>query len=141
MLSYSIINKLEKSNGKFNYISYVFKRWLRLSVSHFGSILIIYLTPLTGNGPIWHKCNQLLQPKCKSWTSLMSNIFYYNNWNEAINDYPLDDIEFLGIVSRLKVDHRAQNAGPNPSWCPTRPNRKQKKLARPSPSSSPEIHL
>ncbi len=95
-----MINKLEKSNGKFNYISYVFKRWLRLSVSHFGSILIIYLTPLTGNGPIWHKCNQSLQPKCKSWTSLMSNIFYYNNWNEAINDYPLEDIEFLGIVSR-----------------------------------------
>jgi hypothetical protein len=99
MLSYSMINKLEKSNGKFNYISYILKRWLRLSVSHFGSILIIYLLPLTGSGPIWHRCYQLFQPTCRSTTSLMSNFLYYNNWNEAIRNYPLEDFEFWNIVS------------------------------------------
>jgi peptidoglycan/LPS O-acetylase OafA/YrhL len=89
VLTYTIIGKLEKSNGKFNYINYLLQRWLRISVSLFGSILMIYLMPLTGSGPIWHDGNVWLQPACRDMSSLLSSFLYNSNWNAARHNYPL----------------------------------------------------
>jgi hypothetical protein len=89
MLSYSMLNKLKSSGGKFNYGIYLWKRWLRLSILMSGTFLVIYLMPLTGDGPIWHVGNQMLQPACRDKWSILSSFLYYSNWNTKINDYKL----------------------------------------------------
>ncbi len=45
--------------------------------------------PLTGDGPIWHIVNQMLQPSCRDKWSILSSFLYYSNWNAEINDYKL----------------------------------------------------
>lgn len=57
----------------------------------FGSLLLIYLIPLFGDGPMWFLNKNWLWPACTSSSSLASSFFYYSNWNSMLSNYTIDD--------------------------------------------------
>ena len=97
LLSHKLIGILEKSSGKFNYANYIMNRWLKLSIPLFGAILLYYIMPMVGSGPIWNECDGYFQPGCKDWSIIMSNFLYYSNFNILTGKY------FFGIVSKTTV--------------------------------------
>ena len=73
--------------GEFSYLRYLLGRWFRLASVLLGSILLIYLLPLAGNGPMWFFNEQYVVAPCKRPSSLLSTFLYYSNWNDPLDDY------------------------------------------------------
>lgn len=79
--------RLEKTFGEFIYLRYIVGRWLRLAPALLGSILALYLLPLTGKGPLWFFNEKYVVAPCKNSSSLLSTFLYYSNWNDPLDDY------------------------------------------------------
>ena len=79
--------KLLNQALEFSYLRYLLGRWFRLASVLFGSILLIYLLPLAGNGPMWFFNEQYVAAPCKKPSSLLSTFLYYSNWNDPLDDY------------------------------------------------------
>jgi hypothetical protein len=95
MLSYGLLGKLEKTNGRVNFFSFLIERWIRLSVLMFGSFLFSYLLPISGDGPIWEYGIKWIVPACKDWKILLTSFLYISNFNNELEftkqntDYPI----------------------------------------------------
>lgn len=87
LLSYTLLRKLDRSRGRFNYIEFLFKRWIRFLVLVFGSILFFYLFPLFGDGPIWEEGIKLATTGCKDTTTLIKQFFFVNNYRHVLRDH------------------------------------------------------
>ena len=92
LLCYNILRVADTSGLTFNYMHFIGKRWLKLSTPLSAALLIYYLLPLIGSGPVWHECDQYFQPGCRDWTVILSNFLYYSNFNI------LNAKHLLGIV-------------------------------------------
>lgn len=77
----SLFQYLDAPHDVFSYLLYLIRRWLRLSAPLFGSILFLYLLPMTGFGPLWDQLSDILMPPCTSTSTLTSSLMYYSNWN------------------------------------------------------------
>lgn len=87
LLSLNQFKRLKRSFGDFSYTTYLIKRWFRLSVALVGTILLLYLLPLLGNGPMWFYNDQAVVAPCRSRRTLASSLLYYSNWNDALDGY------------------------------------------------------
>lgn len=54
-----------------------------------GTILLIYLFPLVGDGPMWFYQDQYYVEPCRQSSGLLSSFLYYSNWNEALDQYTI----------------------------------------------------
>lgn len=66
-----------------NYLKYVAHRWLSMCRRLVGPILVVYLLPLFGDGPIWHYFEQLHTVPCQN--NLLSNLLFYNNYADSLD--------------------------------------------------------
>ena len=89
------------SSRSFGYFAYFWRHWFRHSVPMFGALLLLFLLPLTGNGPFFYLNRNWLWPACTRTPSLVSSFLYYSNWNQALDDYTIKD-EFP-VVSGAKL--------------------------------------
>lgn len=80
LVSYGLLGKLYKNNGRFNYITYTIRLWLKYSIPIFVVVLLFWLLPLTGDGPIWNYGINLIMPSCYDSFSLFSSFFYFSNY-------------------------------------------------------------
>lgn len=87
MLVVSQFKALKRQAGKFNYLGYLWRRWFRLTVAMAGALLLIYLFPLSGDGPMWWNGELRFVRNCKSTDRLLSMFGHYNNWNLWQHDY------------------------------------------------------
>src|SRR5699024_10109395 len=90
-IMHSQFSALSGSRGQFGYFAYIWKRWYRLSVAMFGALLLLFLLPLTGDGPFWYITKNWMWPACTSSSSLFSSFLYYSNWNPSFNNYTIED--------------------------------------------------
>lgn len=65
----------------------MFQRYLRFFVLVFGSILFIYLLPITSDGPIWHIGVDKFSNGCRNPTNLLTNLLFINNFNGEGNNF------------------------------------------------------
>nr|XP_027194182.1 uncharacterized protein LOC113788916 [Dermatophagoides pteronyssinus] len=80
LLSYSLLRKLAINRGRFNYIVFTVRLWLKYSIPMFFIILLFWLLPLTGNGPLWNMGMKMLVDTCKESESLLSSFLYLSNY-------------------------------------------------------------
>ena len=78
VLSYSLLRKLNQ--GKMNYGIFVLRLWLKYSLPMAVVILLFWILPLTGDGPIWNVGMNLLVPACKDSFSIFSSFAYFSNY-------------------------------------------------------------
>ena len=75
---YIVYPLLVKTKGKLDFIQFIGLRWLRFTPSLVGIMMIYFLWPLIGSGPIFkEKSRALLKPCYQYW---WKNFFYINNW-------------------------------------------------------------
>lgn len=86
MLSFGLLRRLEKTKGRFNYIEFIFQRWIKLLILMFGSVIFFYLYPLFGDGPIWDASVEWITPGCQDSTVLMKMFFFINNFRPTLRD-------------------------------------------------------
>jgi hypothetical protein len=84
-----MIGKLNKTNGKFNYLTFLVQRWIRFSVPLLGSFLFIYLLPLFTGGPIIDEGLKWAIPQCKDLYSLAKSLVYISNFNNIHPTQPM----------------------------------------------------
>lgn len=71
-----------KSKGKLSFVKFIAFRWIRFTPALGGIILLHFLWPLVGSGPVFKEQSvQLLKPCYTEW---WKNFLYINNWV----DYP-----------------------------------------------------
>lgn len=107
----SIFRHLNSGHDKFHNILFLLRRWLRLAVPLFGSILFLFILPLTGYGPIWQRMIDSLLPACQQTTSLTSSLLFYSNWNFPNSNFSNTDsfvvcnpdTWFLSIIFQLNI--------------------------------------
>lgn len=80
VLSYSLLRKLTLSQGKMHYFVFLVRLWLKYSLPMAVVILLYWILPLTGDGPIWNVGMHLLVPACKDSFSLLSSFSYFSNY-------------------------------------------------------------
>ena len=80
-------NILKHTQGKFNYLYFLIKPWLRVSVLMIGTIMAIYLAPLNGRGPLWYINDQMLAGPCKNPSITASSFLMYSNWLGPLSNY------------------------------------------------------
>ena len=90
MLAYNICAYKPHIKPTFgNYLKYVLNRYLSLVRRVIGPILLVYLMPLVGDGPIWHYFSDLYSEPCKN--NLLPTLFFYNNYadsfDQVVSDY------------------------------------------------------
>ncbi len=96
VLAYNICGHKRKGKyNPFNYIKYLINRWLSITRKIIGPILLLYLLPLFGEGPIWHYFEQLHVKPCKQY--LMQTLFFYNNYMNGFDKIVSFDIYFIWI--------------------------------------------
>lgn len=105
LLSYGLLEKLEKNSGRFNFVSLLFQRWLTFLIPMFGSILFYYLLPLFGEGPIWDIGVNWILPACRNTSALLQNLFFINNFSEQEFDSSFLRVSyyFINISSTLMI--------------------------------------
>jgi hypothetical protein len=84
-----MIGKLNKTNGKFNYLTFLVKRWIKFSVPLLGSFLFIYLLRLFTGGPIIDEGLQWAIPGCKDPYILATSFLYISNFNTILPSQPM----------------------------------------------------
>ena len=67
-----------------NYLKYIANRWLSYARRLIGPILLIYLLPLAGNGPIWHYFEQLYAMPCKQ--NFLPSFLFTSNYASKLDD-------------------------------------------------------
>ena len=77
MTSYIMLSKFKRWKGAFPYTQILAIRWLRLTVPMVGMILMVYLIPFFGDGPLWNDGVDMLLPPCYNYWH--RNILYINN--------------------------------------------------------------
>ena len=87
----SIFRHLVQPHDLFTYLVYFVRRWIRLTMPLFGSIMFLYLLPSAGYGPLWSRVGEILLPACKSPSSIASSLFHFSNWNFVRANYTNDD--------------------------------------------------
>ena len=92
LLSYGLLRRLDRTNGRFNYPIFLFQRWIRFFILAFGSILFIYLLPLTGDGPIWQIAVNKFSNGCRNPINLVNNALFINNFNDEGNNFNGDKV-------------------------------------------------
>ncbi|XP_054155916.1 nose resistant to fluoxetine protein 6-like [Oppia nitens] len=110
LLSYSVYSKLQKNNGRLNYLTFILKRWLRFATLMFGSVLFIYLFPLTGSGPIWHIGVGWVTTGCQNSQNLWKMLFFVHNFrDEHLERLSIANSKcnppswFLGVLMQLTL--------------------------------------
>lgn len=53
-----------------------------------GPILVVYLLPLFGDGPIWHYFEKLHTQPC--YDSVLPNFLFYNNYADSLDEVVSD---------------------------------------------------
>ncbi|XP_054155968.1 nose resistant to fluoxetine protein 6-like [Oppia nitens] len=86
LLSYGLLRKLDKTNGQFSYVSFIIQRWLRFAVLILGSLLFIYLFPLTGSGPIWQSGIGWVTTGCQNPVNLLKMLLFVHNFRDDHKD-------------------------------------------------------
>ncbi|XP_054159355.1 nose resistant to fluoxetine protein 6-like [Oppia nitens] len=79
VLGYNIT--ADKRKAKYSplyYLKYIVNRYLSIFRRIIGPILLIYLIPLIGDGPIWHYYEPVHVAPCKN--NLMSSLLLYSNY-------------------------------------------------------------
>lgn len=85
MLAYNICSyKQFIKPSLFNYIKFVLNRWLSLTRRLIGPILVVYLLPLFGEGPIFHYFEQLHSAPCKN--NLLPTFLFYSNYANSVDE-------------------------------------------------------
>jgi peptidoglycan/LPS O-acetylase OafA/YrhL len=80
--SYELLRKLDKTKGDFNYLHFIFHRWIKFSVPLLGSILFFYLFPLFGDGPVWEIGLKRVTLGCQNPKVLLKKFLYIDNFND-----------------------------------------------------------
>jgi hypothetical protein len=83
-----MIGKLNKTNGKFNYLTFLLQRWIKFSVLLCGAFLFIYLLPLFTGGPFIDEGLHLAIPQCKDPYILATSFLYISNFNTMSQIHP-----------------------------------------------------
>lgn len=86
LLSFVVLRKLDKTRGRFNYLEFIFQRWIRFFVLTFGGILFFYLFPLTGDGPIWDVGVGWVTPGCQNPSNLLKMLFFVHNFRDNLKE-------------------------------------------------------
>ncbi|KAH9389312.1 hypothetical protein TYRP_008673, partial [Tyrophagus putrescentiae] len=76
LLTYSTLRNLERSKGRFNYLSFALNIYLRFYPAVFGVILFYYLLPLMADGPFWSRLDKFHVEACRR--TLMESMLTYN---------------------------------------------------------------
>ena len=101
LVSYGLYGKLHKTNGRFNYLTYLIRLWLKYAVPMFIVLLLFWLFPLTGDGPIWNYGVNLIMPSCKDNYSLFSSFFFFSNYRIQDHNNIFDFGPGFSIVSEM----------------------------------------
>lgn len=86
ILSYKLVKRSESS---FNYARHVINQYLKFAAPVLGSILITFLLPLVGSGPIWSEATDLYAKPCyDNWfyNLLMMNNFQFKDSVNIFDD-------------------------------------------------------
>lgn len=84
---------------KFNYITYVIHRLLRLLPAYVGLVCLNFLWPLISSGPVWLvKGKSFIQTPCENY--LWTNFLFINNWI-----WPEKQVSSLGFFLSLWLFH------------------------------------
>ena len=67
-----------RGHGELDFWKYVSLRWLRFTPGLFGVVMLHFLWPLLGSGPMWKERTEALMKPCYS--SWWQNFLYVNNW-------------------------------------------------------------
>lgn len=102
----SVFRQLDTLNDVFSYALFLLRRWIRLTGPLFGSILFLYLLPMSGSGPLWDRLSNILMPACTSTSSLTSSLLYYSNFNFVKSNHTNDNATV--VVSRPR-NFKVQN--------------------------------
>ncbi|XP_054166038.1 nose resistant to fluoxetine protein 6-like [Oppia nitens] len=81
LISYGLLRKLDKTNGRFNYFQFIVQQWLRFTILGFSSLLFFYLFRFTGEGPFWYYAVQY-NDGCKNPSQLFRILTFLNNFYE-----------------------------------------------------------
>ncbi len=95
IMSYGLLRKLDETRGGFNYLRFLFYRWIKFSVPLLGSILFFYLFPLFGDGPVWNFGLKWVTPGCENATVLLRKFLFIDNF-DGIDEQTL-------TVSKLSI--------------------------------------
>lgn len=111
------------SHDMFSHLVFLIKRWIRLTLPLFGSIMFIYVLPLVGDGPLWTQVGEQLMPPCTNSSSLASTLLYYSNWNMVKSNYS-NSANFLVVStsmtrawSCIDLFHSVHSATPRRGSC------------------------
>ncbi|KAH7639865.1 acyltransferase family 3-like protein [Dermatophagoides farinae] len=85
LLSYSLLRKLAINRGRFNYIVFTIRLWLKYSIPMFFIVQLFWLLPLSGDGPLWNMGMKMLVNTCKESDSLLSSFTYLSNYRIRSN--------------------------------------------------------
>ena len=86
LLSFGLLRRLDRTNGRFNYPMFVFQRWIRFVVLYLGSIPFLFLLPLTGDGPIWKIWANKVMIGCYDPTMIIKNLLFISNFESFRSD-------------------------------------------------------
>lgn len=104
VLSYSLLRRLALNGGKIHYGVFLVRLWLKYTLPMGAVILLFWLLPLTGDGPIWKVGMNLLVPACKDSFSLLSSFTYLSNYRiKATQNVFNFDPQFAVVRSALGV--------------------------------------
>jgi hypothetical protein len=100
LMSYLMIGKLNMTNGKFNYLTFLVQRWIKFSVPLLGSFLFIYLLPLFTGGPVIDEGLQWAIPGCKDPFILATSLLYISNFNTIFPIQPILVRKILDFIPK-----------------------------------------
>lgn len=84
IVTYIVHPVLIKTKGKLDFLKYVSLRWMRFTPGLLGVMMIHFLWPLLGSGPMWKERTETLMKPC--YTSWWQNFLYINNWVQHHED-------------------------------------------------------
>ncbi|XP_054166938.1 nose resistant to fluoxetine protein 6-like [Oppia nitens] len=112
LLCNTILSKLERSNGRFNYFQYILFRYIRLMPIIVFALFINFLFEFTGSGPIWKLMLSYFTNQCyDKWHKpllMTTNILHYSNDNSTI----LTSVQCLAITWYSSLDFQLYALAP-----------------------------
>ncbi|OTF69940.1 hypothetical protein BLA29_010520, partial [Euroglyphus maynei] len=84
ILSYNICGQKSQIKPTIkNYLKFLLNRYLSIIRRFIGPILLIYLMPMLGDGPIWHYFQPLYVEPCKH--NLWKTLLMINNYETSLD--------------------------------------------------------
>ncbi|RWS31078.1 Nose resistant to fluoxetine protein 6-like protein [Leptotrombidium deliense] len=101
LVTYNTIKYL-KNGGKLSLFKHLIYRWIRLTPTVIGILLITFLmfSPYSGSGPIFYRNANIITEKC--YNNWWSNVFYLNNWFK-IDDMCFEQMWILSAAFQMYV--------------------------------------